>query len=191
MDSHEVKLERCGRVEKYAREDVKSIGMEENPSAEPCAAPASAQVVDLPSDTTIWLHLLDFIDSMTVPPGQVFRAEVEEPVKSSGRVVISARARVLLKLVDAGGSTEHPNLAMDLVGIQLGADWAGLEAVSGKDSILSLKSTTNGDLGLKETTAADFVSKRTLLRGERVLIPSGAHITFTLSRAVRLMPEKK
>jgi hypothetical protein len=35
------------------------------------------------------------------------------------------------------------------------------------------------------------VSKRALLRGERVLIPSGTHITFTLSRAVRLRTEPK
>jgi hypothetical protein len=191
MDSHEVKLERCGGVEKYAREDVKSIGMEKNPSVEPCAAPSSPHVVDLPSDTRILLHLLDFIDSTTVPPGQVFRGDVEEPIKLSGRVVISAHSRVILKLVDAGGSTERPNLAIDLIGIQLGTDWAALEPASGKDSVLSLKSTTNGDLGLKDITPADFVSKRVLLRGDRVLIPSGTHITFTLNRAIRLITETK
>jgi hypothetical protein len=191
MDSHEVSLESCGRVEKYAREDVKSIALEENAAAEPCAAPSASPVIELASGTKIGLYLLDFIDSTTAPPGQVFRAEVEEPVKLSGQVVISVRSRAILKLVDAGGSAEHPNLAIDLIGIQIGSVWSRVQPVNGKDSLLSLKSATNGDLGLKEITLADFESKRMLFHGERVLIPGTSHIAFVLNRTVKLIPEKK
>jgi hypothetical protein len=191
LDSQEVRLERCGHAEKYAREDLKSIALEESASAEPCTAASAPPMVELPSGTKIPLYLIDFIDSTTAPAGQVFRAEVEAPVKVGGQVAISARSRIILKLVDTGGSAEHPNLALDLVGIYLGAAWSHVEPVSGIHSVLNLKSTSNGDLALKEITLADFESKRMLLRGEHILVPSTSHITFVLNRAIRLLPEKR
>ena len=103
MDSKEVRLQRCGHVEKYTRADVKSISLEENTPAEPCVATAAPPVVELPSGTKIGLYLLDFIDSTLSPPGQVFRAEVEVPVKMSGQIVVSVHSRVILKLVDVRG----------------------------------------------------------------------------------------
>jgi len=82
------------------------------------------------------------------------------------------------------GPRKHPNLAMDLVGINLDR-LGGLGSGERKDFHPELKSTTNGTR-TQGDHCGGFVSKRTLLRGERG--PDSvrrAHHIY-LIRAVRL-----
>src|SRR5216684_7125754 len=52
MDAQEVRIERCGRVEQYAREGVKSIGLESADGGEACGA-SSQPNVELPAGMRI------------------------------------------------------------------------------------------------------------------------------------------
>src|SRR5258708_16158283 len=126
MDAQEVRIERCGRVEQYAREGVKSIGLESADGGEACGA-SSQPNVELPAGMRIALRILDYIDSQREPVGQVFRARLEAAIEVDGRILVSRGSPIILGLVEKGGTMTQPRTALDLVGVQLDKRWARFE----------------------------------------------------------------
>ena len=102
MDAQEVRIERCGRVEQYAREGVKSIGLESADGGEACGA-SSQPNVELPAGMRIALRILDYIDSQREPIGQVFRARLEAAIEVDGRILVSRGSPIILGLVEKEG----------------------------------------------------------------------------------------
>ena len=129
MDAQEIGIERCGRVEHFAREEVKSINLESTRSGEACSA-SSQPKLELPAGFSITLRTVDHIDSQREPAGQVFRAVLESSIEVDGRILVSAGASMILKLVQAGDSASGQTL--DLVAIQLGKRWARIEPAPAK-----------------------------------------------------------
>src|ERR1700730_5377635 len=60
MDAQDVGIERCGRVEHFAREDVKSINLESSGAEETCSA-SSQPKLELPAGFSITLRTVDHI----------------------------------------------------------------------------------------------------------------------------------
>src|SRR5260370_36386516 len=103
MDAQDVGIERCGRVEHFAREEVKSINLESTSGAEACSA-SSQPKLELPAGFSITLRTVDHIDSLREPAGQVFRAVLETSIEVDGRILVSSGASIVIKLVPAADS---------------------------------------------------------------------------------------
>jgi hypothetical protein len=186
MDAQEVRIERCGRVERYAREEVKSLDLESAGGGEPCGA-SSQPKLELPAGLSMTVRMLDYIDSQREPAGQVFRAKLETTLKVDGRVIVSSGAQMIVRMVHIGGVNTRQTL--DLVGIQLGKRWARIEPL--RDTGRSLISTppTIAAVSVPEASSPDFPLDNILLRDDRIVAPSNTRLTFVLQQAVRLQPE--
>lgn len=186
MDAQDVGIERCGRVEHFAREEVKSINLESTSGAEACSA-SSQPKLELPAGFSITLRTVDHIDSLREPAGQVFRAVLETSIEVDGRILVSSGASMIIKLVPAGDSASGQTL--DLVGIQLGKRWARIAPAPVKG--VSLMATASGLAAVSVAGAAlpDFSLNSILVRGERILAPSNTKLTFVLKKAAQLQPE--
>src|SRR5260370_14329121 len=169
MDAQDVGIERCGRVEHFAREEVKSINLESTSGGEACSA-SSQPKLELPAGFTITLRTVDHIDSQREPAGQVFRAVLETSIEVDGRILVSSGASMIIKLVPAGDSASGQTL--DLVGIQLGKRWARIAPAPVKG--VSLMATASGLAAVSCARGAfpDFSLNCILVRGERILAPS-------------------
>jgi hypothetical protein len=184
MDSHEVTIEHCGSVERFAREDVTSIRLESSPAEPNCdAAPAS---LELPQGTSLSIRLLDFVDSRHEPSGQVFRAMLEAPVKAGDRIALSSGARAIVRMIDAGSSS-HPRLMLEIVGVQLARGWARIDPAAAKDSFIGAVD----QISLRETPSSVPDGEEIILEGQRIYIPSNTVLTLTFRRAIRLEREGK
>src|SRR5260370_34698235 len=114
MDQRLVRIERCGREEQYAREDVKTIGLDGESSAGALCDGSESAKSELASATDLPLRLLDYLDSEHEPAGQVFRAEFDAPLKVEGRVILPLKTAVLLRMVDLGGEAGRSKRALCL-----------------------------------------------------------------------------
>ena len=188
MDAHEVGIERCGRVERYAREEVKSISLEFVESGERCAEPSQPNI-ELPAGMSITLQVLDYIDSQREPVGQVFRAKLKSALEVDGRILVSRGSSFIVRMVQTGEKTSELNLALDLVGVQLGKQWARIEPMPVKGRSLVSASPTIAMLSPPATALSDLLLDRAILGSEHISIRPNTSLTFVLERAVRLQPE--
>jgi hypothetical protein len=172
MDARQVALKRCGRIEYYAREDVRSIQMQGVETDSTCSKPAK---LELPSGSLIHARMTDHVDSFREPRGQVFLATLEQPITIDGRTVLPKGLRLLVKLIELNSGTEDVVQTLDLIAIELRrASWLDL-ARSDSQQPLTAASL--------EIPQADIA-----VRGSRVLVPSKTQLIFALKRAVSLNP---
>jgi hypothetical protein len=183
MDAQEIGIERCGRVEHFAREEVKSINLESTSGGEACSA-SSQPKLELPAGFSLTLRTVDHIDSQREPAGQVFRAVLESSIEVDGRILVSAGASMIMKLVPAGDSASGQTL--DLVAIQLGKRWARIEPAPAKGVSLMATASALATVSVAGATLPDFRVNSILLRGERILAPSNTKLTFVLKQAAEL-----
>jgi hypothetical protein len=188
MDAQEVRIERCGRVEQYAREEVRLISLESAGSGELCA-PSSQPNGKLPAGMSIALQMLDYIDSQREPVGQVFRAKLEAALEVDGRVLVSRGSPFIVRMVQTAGTTSQPRLALDLVGVQLGKQWARIEPLPVKGRSLISASPTIAMLRPPATALPDLLLDRAILGSEHISIRPNTSLTFVLEQAVQLQPE--
>lgn len=188
MDAQEVRLERCGSVERYAREAVKSIGLESADVGETCGASSQANL-DLPAGMSITIQIRDHIDSQREQIGQVFRAKLEAAIEMEGRILVSRDSPLIVGLVQTGGTTSQPHPSLDLIGVHLGKQWARIEPLPVKGR--SLMSAPPAIAVVSRPTAAlpDLLLGSPVLRGERILVRPNTSLTFVLEQPVRLQPE--
>lgn len=184
MDAQDVGIERCGRVEHFAREEVKSINLESTSGGEPCSA-SSQPKLELPAGFNITLRTVDRIDSQREPAGQVFRAVLDASIEVEGRILVSSGASMIIKLVPAGDSNSGQTL--DLVGIQLGKRWARIAPA--KDVPLMATAPAMAAVSVAGAALPDFRFNGILLRGERILAPANTKLTFVLKKAAELRPD--
>jgi hypothetical protein len=187
MDSQEIKIERCGRIEQYAREEIKSIGLE-SADERTCGA-WSPSNVELPAGTSVKLRILDHIDSQHEPIGQVFRAQLEAAIEMEGRILVSRDSPVIVGLVQTGGTTSQLRPTLDLVGVHLGRQWARIEPLPVKGRSLISASPRIAVVARPAPSLPKIGFDETVLGGERLLVPSNTSLTFVLEQAVRLQPE--
>jgi hypothetical protein len=186
MDAQDVGIERCGRVEHFAREEVKSINLDSSSAGEACSA-SSQPKLELPAGFTITLRTVDHIDSQREPAGQVFRAVLEKSIEVDGRILVSGGASMIIKLAPAGDSTSGQTL--ELVGIQLGKRWARIAPAPAKGAPIMATAPALAVVSVAGATLPDFRLNGVLLRGERILAPPNTRLTFLLKHAAELRPE--
>jgi hypothetical protein len=182
MDAQDVGIERCGRVEHFAREEVKSINLESASRGEACSA-SSQPKLELPAGLSITLRILDYIDSQREQTGQVFRAELESSIKVDGRVLVSSGAKAIVKLVPTGDPTSDRTL--DLVSFQVGTRWARIEArpAEGASIMSTPPALTTASVS---DDSPDFRLNKIVLRAERILAPTNTRLTFVFKVAAAL-----
>jgi len=120
-------------LHRYARSKVQSLQFGENtaaststkaPATKTTTAAATRQPVILPAGTEIVVLTNQNIDSTTAGEGQVFSADVTEPVADdSGQVVIpkGSPAELIIRKVSAGNVTGGSELSLDLQSVKVGS----------------------------------------------------------------------
>jgi hypothetical protein len=188
MDAQEVRIERCGRVERYAREEVKSISLESDEGGAACEASPQLNI-EFPAGMKIPLQTVDYINSEHEPAGQVFRAKLETAIEVDGRILVSRGSLFIIRMVQSAGMTSQPCLTLDLVGVQLGKEWARIEPLPVKGRSLISAPTTIAVVSSPPTALPDLLASSPVLRGERILVRPNTSLTFVLEQPVRLQPE--
>ena len=129
----------------------------------------------MPRGVQVAARLLDFIDTAHEPRGQSFRAVATAAVVVEGDTVIPKGAALILHLVPAGGASQ----TLDLVGAQLGRDqWAAFTASSAVAALATFEA--------RDTRAPKPNQEPLQPRGDRVYLPAGVLLNFTLQAKVLL-----
>jgi len=177
MDTNEVRVTHCTRVEVYLRADVASIRMTA-PAREDCSVPPPKGDLEFSSGVGIRARLLDFVDSNREPLGQSFRATVLAPVAIAGNTVIPKGAGLLIKLI----STDDGWQALDLTDIKLGPNaWAEFRARSTAQALWTV-----GVVSDERKVAVNEDREPIIVRGRRVYVPSRTVLTFALMTPMRI-----
>jgi hypothetical protein len=164
MDAGEVALKRCGRVEYFAKDDIKAIQVQPVAGSEVCAGTPSK--AELPAGLSIRARMTEYVDSIREPRGQVFLATLEEPVVVDGRTLVPRGVRLLVELIEVGTGQLR---SLNLIAIELRkSSWIRLDRKISPEPV----------------TAASMESKD--LRAERILVPPGTELTFVMKRAITM-----
>jgi hypothetical protein len=173
MDARQITLKHCGRVEFYARQDINAIQMDTPDKPEAC--PAKPKKSELPAGFAIRVRMTEYVDSRNEPKGQVFLAKLEEPIFMSGRTLVPAGGRALVKLIELSGGDENPIRTLDLIAIELGrSTWAELAEKNSGEPVT--------------TAEVDSDQPDLAIRADRVLVRSNTSVRFVLKRSVSLEP---
>jgi hypothetical protein len=128
-DSRTVKFEANDHVASYPVADVDSVhftsGVAPAPvsSTAPVPRPVARPTVQIMANTPITVRLIDAIHSGTAAPGSIYRASVDVPIYSGGRVVIPAYSSVVVQIVDrnaSGHMTGNTSLILALTKVEVG-----------------------------------------------------------------------
>jgi hypothetical protein len=176
MDAREIVLERCGRLEYFAKQDVNSVQMDTAGGAGPC--PAIPSKLEIPAGFQIKARMTDYVDSLREPRGQVFLAALDAPITIDGRTVVPQGARLLLKMIEIDdGSGPIPTL--DLIGIeQRKSSWINIQPAAEPLAVAEIEP----DAALTFTP----LQPKAVLRGGPFVVPSNTRLVLTLKRPVRL-----
>jgi len=176
MDAREIVLERCGRLEHIAKQDVNAVQMDTAVGADPC--PAIPQKLEIPSGFRIKARMADYVDSLREPKGQVFLAALDAPITIDGRTLVQPGARLLLKMVEIDGGS-GPIQTLDLIGIELRkSSWISIQPAGEPLAVAEI----DADAALTFTP----LQPKAAVRGDRIVVPSNTRLVLTLKRAVRL-----
>ena len=88
--------------------------------AEPPPPPPAPEVVTIPAGTTLYVRMLDGIDSAKNAVGDTFRASLDTPLQADGRVVVPAGADVIGRVAEdksAGHFAGKSQIALELTRI--------------------------------------------------------------------------
>jgi hypothetical protein len=174
MDAGEVALKRCGRVEYFAKDDIKAIQVQPVAGSEVCTGTPSK--VELPAGFSIRARMTEYVDSFREPRGQVFLATLEQPVVVDGRTLVPRGVRLLVELIEVGTG---PLRSLNLIAIELR-----------KSSWIRLETRLDGKISPEPLTAAKPVTEAKMdskdLQAERILVPAGTELTFVLKRAITM-----
>jgi len=176
MDAREFVLERCGRIEHVAKQDVNAIQMDTVAGADPC--PAIPSKLEIPSGFRIKARMTDYVDSRREPKGQVFLAELDAPITIDGRTVVQQGARLLLKMIEIDDGS-GPIQTLDLIGIELRkSSWINIQPAAEPLAVAEIES----DAALTFTP----LQPKAVFRGGPFVVPSNTRLVLTLKRPVRL-----
>ena len=177
MDAREIVLERCGRLEYYAKQDVNAVQMDAVAGADPC--PAMPRKLEIPSGFPIKARMTDYVDSLREPNGQVFLATLDAPITIDGRTIVPPGARLLLKMIELRTGPGGPIQTLDLIGIELRkSSWITIQPAGDPLAVAEIDT----DVGLTFTP----LLPNAIVRGDRIVIPSNTRLVLTLKRPVRL-----
>jgi hypothetical protein len=177
MDAHEIVLERCGRLEHVAKQDVNAVQMDTVAGVGPC--PAIPSKLEIPSGFPIKARMADYVDSLREPSGQVFLATLDAPIAIDGRTIVQQGARLLLKMIEIDGGAGGPIQTLDLIGIeQRKSSWINIQPAGEPLAVAEIDS----DPALTLTP----VQPKAVVRGDRLVVPSNTRLVLTLKRPVRL-----
>lgn len=177
MDAHEVVLERCGRLEHFAKQDVNAVQMDTVAGAGPC--PAVPSKLEIPSGFRIKARMTDYVDSLREPKGQVFLGTLDAPITIEGRTMVQEGARLLLKMIEIDGASGGPIQTLDLIGIELRkSSWINIQPAGEPLAVTEI----DADAALTFTPP----QPKAIVRGERIVVPSNTRLVLTLKRPVRL-----
>jgi hypothetical protein len=127
-DSRTVKFEANDHVTSYPVADVDSVRFTSGAasasvsSAAPAPSPART-AVQIMANTPIAVRLIDPIHSATAAPGSVYRASVDVPIYSGGRLVIPAYSSAVVQIVERNGSGHlagNTSLVLALTKVEVG-----------------------------------------------------------------------
>lgn len=127
-DARTVKFDANDHVNTYPVSDVDDIrfnsGSTQNSASLTTSAPTAPEraSVQIMSNTPVTVRLIDPIRSDEAAPGSIYRASVDSPVYSGGRVVIPAYSSAVVQLLDkteSGRITGKTSLALALTKIEI------------------------------------------------------------------------
>ena len=177
MDAREIVLERCGRLEYFAKQDVNAVQMDTVAGGDPC--PAIPSKLEIPSGFRIKARVTDYVDSLREPKGQVFLGALGAAITIDGRTVVRQDARLLLKMIEIDGWSGNPILTLDLIGIEpRKSSWINIQPAPEPLVVAEIDS----DAALTFTPA----QPQAIVRGDRIVVPSNTRLVLTLKRPVRL-----
>ena len=185
MDAREIVLERCGRLEHYAKQDVNAVQMDAVAGSDPC--PAIPPKLEIPSGFRIKARMTDYVDSLREPKGQVFLAALDAPIMIDGRTIVQPGARLLLKMMELGSGPGGPIQTVDLIGIELRkSSWITIQPAGGKGSAEDSEPLAVAEIDPDAALTFTPLLPKAVVRGDRILIPSNTRLILTLRQAVRL-----
>jgi hypothetical protein len=164
----------------------------------------------IPARTTLFIRMIDAVDSRVNKVGDSFRATLDKPVIIGGKTVLPRGADVLVKLVEdqqAGKLTGRTELTLDMVSITFRGRTYHVdteEVTSASNSRTGQTAKVVGGLGAlgaiigaisgggkgaaigAVSGAGAGTAIQVLTKGPQVQIPSETQLSFTLQRPMRL-----
>ena len=203
----------AARPEEKPRTAEPSLAPAPPPPAQRVNSPAPGiqrATVEIPSETSIVIRMIDDVDSQRDRVGQTFKASIDEPVMVGAETVIPRGADVVMKLTDdkeSGKLTGRTELTMDILSVRVNGklvdiDTAEVTTSSGSRTGKTAKvvggtaalgaiigAIAGGGRGAAVGAASGAAvggGVQVLTKGQRVKIPSETRLTFTLQQPVRI-----
>jgi hypothetical protein len=133
--------------------------------------------------TKLEVTMVDAVDSTRDPFGKQYRATVAQKVTASdGTVIPQGAAAIVTVVLDGSGAAAHL-AAVTINGQQVPVNGSSASVVSGVKKVAKVASSLLGVFGSKASalaSAASTANALTAAAGERVVLPQGTKVTFTL-----------
>ena len=133
--------------------------------------------------TKVEVSMVDAVDSTHDPYGRQYRATVAQKVTASDGTVISQGAAAIVTVVmDGSGAAAHL-IAVTVNGQPVPVNGSSASVVSGVKKVARVASSLLSAFGAKAgglASAASTANALTAAAGQRVVLPQGTKVTFTL-----------
>ena len=163
----------------------------------------------VPAGTVLTVRMIDSVDSQKAKLGDTFKASIDEPVAADGRTVIPRGADAIVKLVEdkqSGKLTGKTELTLDMVAVQVDGMMVDVKTSEVKQASSSrtarsakvvggtaalgaiIGGIAGGGTGAAigaGSGAAVGTAAQVFTKGQRVVIPSEARLSFPLQDAIR------
>jgi len=163
----------------------------------------------VPAGTVLTVRMIDSVDSQKAKLGDTFKASIDEPVAADGRTVIPRGADAIVKLVEdkqSGKLTGRTELTLDMVAVQVDGMMVDVKTSEVKQASSSrtarsakvvggtaalgaiIGGIAGGGTGAAigaGSGAAVGTAAQVFTKGQRVVIPSEARLSFPLQDAIR------
>ena len=163
----------------------------------------------VPAGTMLTVRMIDSVDSQKAKLGDTFKASIDEPVAADGRTVIPRGADAIVKLVEdkqSGKLTGKTELTLDMVAVQVDGMMVDVKTSEVKQASSSrtarsakvvggtaalgaiIGGIAGGGTGAAigaGSGAAVGTAAQVFTKGQRVVIPSEARLSFPLQDAIR------
>ncbi|HUJ44814.1 MAG TPA: hypothetical protein VLW52_14535 [Opitutaceae bacterium] len=133
--------------------------------------------------TKVEVTMVDAVDSTRDPFGKQYRATVAQKVTAGDGTVISQGAAAIVTVVQDGSGAAAHLAAVTINGQPVPVNGSSASVVSGVKKVAKVASSLLGVFGSRASalaSAASTASALTAATGERVVLPQGTKVTFTL-----------